>query len=197
MFCREERRFIPSGSIPYLPCHHNRPVNSVNAITIRPVRESDAEETLRLLNPIIEAGSYTIMTDPIDPEGQREYLKHFRDHGICYVATEEEGRVVGMQSMHPCPPVTPALAHVGDIGTYVRLDSLGMGIGSRLMEATLAEARSRGYRKIMAMIRADNPGALAFYGRHGFRTIGIAREHARIGDRYVDEVMTELLLEEV
>jgi ribosomal protein S18 acetylase RimI-like enzyme len=39
--------------------------------------------------------------------------------------------------------------------------------------------------------RADNAGALSFYRRIGFEVIGVAKNHAKINGRYIDEVMIE------
>ena len=54
-----------------------------------------------------------------------------------------------------------------------------------------AAATQRGFRKLLATIRADNPYAVLFYRRLGFRVIGIAADHARVEDRYVDEILLE------
>lgn len=44
------------------------------------------------------------------------------------------------------------------------------------------------------LIRAANPGALAFYARHGFRTIGILRAHTRHQGRFLDQVLCERMI---
>ena len=49
--------------------------------------------------------------------------------------------------------------------------------------------------KLQAMIRANNPPALAFYRKQGFRVVGTAERHARVGAGYVDEILTEKLLD--
>ena len=45
--------------------------------------------------------------------------------------------------------------------------------------------------ELFAFVRADNVGGLAFYKRIGFEVIGIAKRHAKIKGRYIDEVMIE------
>ncbi|MBV8815194.1 MAG: GNAT family N-acetyltransferase, partial [Verrucomicrobia bacterium] len=52
-------------------------------------------------------------------------------------------------------------------------------------------AKEKGFEKFFAFVRADNPGALSFYKRIGFEVIGIAKRHAKINGRYIDEVMIE------
>lgn len=65
------------------------------------------------------------------------------------------------------------------------------------MDATCAAARAKGYEKLFAFVRADNPNALLAYTRQRFAIIGTARRHARIKGRYIDEVMIERLLADI
>ena len=65
------------------------------------------------------------------------------------------------------------------------------GIGRLLFEATRLAAKEKGYEKFSAFVRADNAAGLAFYKRIGFETIGVAKRHAKINGKYVDEVMIE------
>jgi RimJ/RimL family protein N-acetyltransferase len=44
-------------------------------------------------------------------------------------------------------------------------------------------------------VRADNDAALRVYQRHGFSIVGTARRHARIGGRYIDEIVIEKIFE--
>ena len=41
---------------------------------------------------------------------------------------------------------------------------------------------------------AEDPQALRFYGKLGFRVVGTAERQARIGGKYVDEVIIEKFL---
>ncbi len=46
------------------------------------------------------------------------------------------------------------------------------GLGTRLLEALLAEAARRRQRVVSLEVRADNEAAQALYARHGFRQTG-------------------------
>ena len=61
--------------------------------------------------------------------------------------------------------------------TSVDLESIGVipdqhrhGIGSMLLDSMEAEARKRGYKKIILEVREKNTGAINFYRRHGYKT---------------------------
>jgi len=162
--------------------------------TIRPVREDDADPIVDLLNPIIMAGGYTIMAGPLSVEEQIEFIRGFPERGVYHVAISDEV-VVGIQDVAPISADVGAFGHVGEISTFVALNAGRRGIGSALCRATFRAAREQGFRKLRATIRADNPGAIAFYLSRGFEVIGIAREHAFIDGRYVDEVLAERFLD--
>lgn len=164
-------------------------------LSIRPVRPDDAAEVARILNAVIEAGAYTVLTTPYSAEEEREFILRYPERGVFLVAESAAlGRIVGFQDIAPYDPATPAFDHVAIIATYVDLELRRQGIGRRLAEATFAAARAKGYEKILTYVRADNPAALAFYRGLGFRVVGTAERQARLGGRYVDEVFIEKLL---
>lgn len=161
-------------------------------LEIREARPDDAEAIVRILNPIIEARAYTVFDTPFTAESEREYLLNFPSRGVFLLAVRQvDNQVVGFQSMEPFAGYTRAFDHVGVLGTYVDLECRRQGIAAALFEATFAAAARKGYEKIFTFVRADNPAALQTYLRQGFRTVGTALRQARIGDRYIDEIIIE------
>ncbi len=162
---------------------------------IRGATPDDAEAIARILNTIIEARVYTALVTPFTVVEQRAFIERFPLRGIFHVAVSKpSGAVVGFQNVEPFATYTHAFDHVGVIGTYVDLDCRRQGIASRLFDHTFAAARGKGYEKLFAFVRADNPAALATYLRQGFVVIGTAQRHAKIDGRYIDEVMIERAL---
>jgi L-amino acid N-acyltransferase YncA len=160
-------------------------------LRIRDVKVGDAGSIVAILNPIIEAGSFTTFDTPLTVKAESEYISIFPARGVFLVATLEEEQIVGFQSMEPFAAYTHAFDHVGVLGTYVDLAWRRRGVASRLFKATFAQARTKGYAKIFTFIREDNPAALATYQKHGFRVVGVAEKHARIDGRFIDEVIVE------
>lgn len=166
-------------------------------LEIRDARPDDAEAIVNILNPIIATGMYSAFDTPFTTESEGQYIRNFPPRGVFHVALRQaDKRVVGFQSMEPFATYTHAFDHVGVLGTYVDLECRRQGIATQLFRATLEAAIRKGYEKIFTFVRADNPGALQTYLRHGFYTVGIAHKQARIGGRYVDEIMIEKLLVE-
>lgn len=166
------------------------------AVQVRGVTEKDASEIVDLLNPIIAARTLTVMDEQLTLDRQRAFIRSFPERGVLLAAVEaSEGRILGIQDVAPLAGGR-VFAHVGQVSTFVREEAWGQGIGRLLFEATLEAAHQRGYEKITATVRADNPRALAFYRAQRFREVGTAERHARIDGRYIDEILMERLLDQ-
>ena len=162
---------------------------------VREARPDDAESIVRILNPIIEAGAYTVFDTPFTVEEERKYIVNFPPRGIFHLAVNRrDRRVLGFQSMEPFASYTHAFDHVGVLGTYVDLSCLRRGVAKLLFQATFGAALRKGYEKIFTYIRADNPAALAAYQSQGFSVVGTARRQAKLHGRYVDEIIIEKFL---
>lgn len=164
-------------------------------LSIRKATPEDAEAVVGILNPIIEAGTFTAFDTPFSVEDERDYIAHLPERGIFLVAVREpQGTLAGFQSLEPFASYTHAFDHVGILGTYVDLELRRRGIAGALFDAMFEAARDRGYEKLFTFIRADNPAALKTYTSRGFQIVGIAERQARIDDCYIDEVLIEKFL---
>ena len=102
---------------------------------------------------------------------------------------EAHGQILGLQDVSPT-----SISGVGDISTFIALSAQGCGVGKALARVTFAAARAKGFRKLMAMIRADNPRAIRFYGSLGFRVVGKLERHVLAHGVLHDEILAEKLL---
>ena len=77
-----------------------------------------------LLNALIANRDGTVLSVPVSPEQEAEYLRRLQPGGLCLMA-EETDMLLGFQSVEG-----PKL---GEIGTFIRQESRGLGVG-RLLE---------------------------------------------------------------
>jgi ribosomal protein S18 acetylase RimI-like enzyme len=73
------------------------------------------------------------------------------------------------------PPDLPVAVTQNDIELkriYLLHRFQGGGLGRRLLEWSVAEARAQGKQRLLLGVKADNTAALAFYDRAGFVRIG-------------------------
>jgi L-amino acid N-acyltransferase YncA len=159
---------------------------------LRRATAADAEAIVALLNPIIEAGNYTIM-EPLTLAEQRTFMRDFPARGIFLVAVHKESGVLnGLQSVEPL--TNKAHQHVGEISTFVSRAAQRKKLGQTLSQETFRQAKELGFRKLMATVRDGNGPALTFYQSLGFEEIGRAIEHALAQGKYIDEVFLEKML---
>jgi len=69
------------------------------------------------------------------------------------------------------------------------------GLGALLLEALIAQARSRGIHTLIAQIETSNEPSIALHERFGFLPLGIEREVGYKFDRWLDAQPMQLLLE--
>ncbi|KRB53156.1 acetyltransferase [Rhizobium sp. Root708] len=142
----------------------------MNEITIREARSAD----VAALVAIFAADELGGHGDTTAPEVFGEYLRAFeriatsRDQTL-YVA-EREGQVVGtFQTM-----IVTALVGRGSSSMIIeavqtRGDMRGQGIGARMIEFAIAEAKSSGLRLVQLTSNAGRKDAHRFYERLGFK----------------------------
>ncbi|KVZ29701.1 GNAT family N-acetyltransferase [Burkholderia ubonensis] len=94
------------------------------------------------------------------------------------------GHVVGWCDV--LPTHGQARLHVGTLGIGLTPSARHLGIGAKLLRATIAAAWSKGYTRIELTVRADNKNAKALYERLGFETEGLMRHAFRIDGAYSD-----------
>lgn len=164
-------------------------------LTIREVRKEDSQGIINILNPIIEDGLFTILDTTFTVAEEELFIQKFPESGVFNVALDSKNMcVVGFQNVEPFATYTAAFDHVGVIGTYIDSSYRRKGIASRLFESTFKLAKTKGYEKLFAYVRADNENALAVYLKQGFKVIGTAGKHAKIRGKYIDETLIEKFL---
>lgn len=135
----------------------------------RPAMPDDAEGMAAVQNEIFAAGLRKTPTDVaailaayIDPE----------DRIHCVVAEDDDGRILGFQSLRLAKVGNPwnVAEGWGIIGTHVSPLAARRGVGSALFRDTLLAAREFGLRNIDASIGADNMLGQAYYEAMGFQT---------------------------
>ena len=136
-------------------------------ITVRRAGELDAREMAELLDAIVRKGGTTAHTGEVTRDTILSWMSRDPDRSAWHVAEDKAGQILGFQFLEPYPDLPPEAC---DIATFVQIGQTGLGIGSKLFEASRQAARDLGYVWINATIRADNEGGLIYYQSRGFET---------------------------
>ena len=152
-------------------------------LEIRSATSEDRDAVWNIFHAIVAAGD----TYAFDPKMSRdEALAYwFRADTHTYVA-ERDGRVVGTYILKTNQPGLGS--HVANAAFMVASDAQGSGVGRRMAEHCLEEARRFGFRAMQFnFVVSTNKGAIRLWKQLGFDIVGTlpgAFRHPKRG--YVD-----------
>jgi GNAT superfamily N-acetyltransferase len=91
----------------------------------------------------------------------------YHDAGAAILLAERGGELVGCGVLMPEPPDAGRLVRMS-----VRKDQRGQGLGKRLVQSLIEEARARGYTRVVCETTDTWTDAITLYTRCGFIEIG-------------------------
>ena len=137
-------------------------------MTIRAATDADRDAIWNIFHEIIAAGD----TYAFDPQMPREeaLAYWFRADTHTYVA-EEDGSVVGTYILRPNQ--SGPGSHVANAAFMVARDAEGAGVGRRMAEHCLSEARRMGFRAMQFnFVISTNTLAIHLWEQLGFKIVG-------------------------
>jgi L-amino acid N-acyltransferase len=126
----------------------------------------------------------------------RERQAWYEEHGqskMPILVAEDAGRVVGWCSLGTFRAAYTAAGTLED-SIYVDHEFLGQGIGSRLLEALVGEARRSGVRSILANISADQTPSIRLHEKFGFQKVAHLRGVGQKFNQRFDAIYLQLML---
>lgn len=87
-----------------------------------------------------------------------------------YLVADEDGQIAGYAGL-----LAPMGEHADVLTIAVARPRWGLGIGTALLEALVAETARRGCPEIYLEVRVDNDRAQRLYRRYGFNAVGLRR----------------------
>ncbi len=155
-------------------------------ITVRRAMSLDAKSMATLLNAIIEQGGTTALTRPVTANDIDDRIRGAPEKSAWHVALNSSEEVVGFQWIEPAGYLPREAV---EIATFVQIGQTGLGIGSKLFDATRRAAKTLGYTWINANIRKDNEGGLIYYQSRGFTDYGSFEGYEMANGQVVDKVL--------
>ncbi|WP_299281448.1 GNAT family N-acetyltransferase [uncultured Tateyamaria sp.] len=155
-------------------------------IHVRPAIDLDASSMAALLNKIIEQGGTTALVTKVTAADLKDRMASDSGRAAWHVAVNDNEKVMGFQWIDAADylPVEAA-----EIATFVEVGQTGLGIGSKLFDATKKTAKALGYTWINANIRADNEGGLIYYQSRGFQDYGRIEDYELADGQLVDKIL--------
>jgi ribosomal-protein-alanine N-acetyltransferase len=144
------------------PRQEDRRAATVAAVVVRRMRWWDIAPVAELERELFPHDRWTVETFWSELAGVPETRYYL-------VAESLDGEIVGYAGLF-------AARDQADVQTIgVRLDHQRTGLGRRLLNSLLDEARQRGCREVFLEVRAENTAAIRLYERTGFEVAGRRR----------------------
>jgi L-amino acid N-acyltransferase YncA len=155
-------------------------------LTIRKAALDDWPRIWPLFKGVVATGdTYTVPPEVSEAEGRAYWM----DKALAVYVAELDGKLVGTYCLRVNQPGLGS--HVANAGYMVDPASFGHGIGSRMCQHSLAEARTKGFEAMQFnAVVSTNHRAVALWQRHGFAIIGtvpLGYKHRTLGpvDLYI------------
>jgi ribosomal protein S18 acetylase RimI-like enzyme len=151
---------------------------------IVPIKREHIAGFREVLDGVARERRYLAFLEAPPLAGVRRFVLNGLRNGMTQFVAVDDGRVVAWCDVSPKTHAT--LRHSGVLGMGVAASHRGRGVGSALLQATLAAATSKGIRRIELIVRADNAAAIALYERRGFELEGRLRDYLVVDGRAYD-----------
>jgi RimJ/RimL family protein N-acetyltransferase len=161
-------------------------------VTFRYPKPSDARQAMSYINSLVEEKAFLAKQKSVTLEEERKWLggimKDMRGGKTVFIVAEAGGKFAGSASVMRKP--NDAFSHVCDFGIALAKPWRGKGIGTRLTETLLQQARDvLGCTIVELGCFEPNAAAKGLYEKTGFREVGrIPGGWGHYG-RYYDHVL--------
>jgi len=159
---------------------------------LRPVRPDDAPSIAEIYNHYILNSPATFEEAAVGPGEMRQRILETTQTYPWFVC-EENGVLLGYCYGRKWRE-RAAYRHSVEVSVYLRPSEAGRGRGSTLLEALLADLRSRRFHCVIGGVALPNPSSVALLEKFGLRQIAHFREVGHKFGRWIDVGYWQLLL---
>lgn len=139
-------------------------------IEIKKIGEQDLCECLNLYNYYVENSFFTFEEQTLSFEAFSKRIYSICEKYFCLVASQDN-KVLGYAYLNEFSPRS-AYRFSADLSIYVQKDCVRSGIGSKLLDAVLVEAKKFGIKNIISVVSDLNENSLRFHQKNGFIQMG-------------------------
>lgn len=150
---------------------------------LRPATNADCEPVRNLVFTVL--AEYRLKPDPACTDADLHDIEASYVHrgGVFYVLEEKDGSIIGSYGLYPMEPDTCELRKM-----YLHRDHRGKGLGKRLLEHALAEARRLGFKRVTLETASVLKEAIRLYEAYGFQPYTPAHLSRRCDQAYILEL---------
>jgi RimJ/RimL family protein N-acetyltransferase len=161
------------------------------SVGIEPMTVEHVDGYRQALDIVARERRYLVLLEARPEAETLHFVKGNLESGNPMMVGLADGDVIGWCDIRR--EFFPSRAHRGTLGMGLLPEWRGRGVGRRLLEATLAQARRSGFKRIELDVHADNSRAIALYEKAGFVREGIARDASLIDGVFRDAILMAIV----
>jgi phosphinothricin acetyltransferase len=159
---------------------------------LRTVHPDDAPSIAEIYNHYVLNSPATFEEVPVTPEEMRQRIVETTETYPWFVY-EEDGKLLGYAYARRWKE-RAAYRYSTEAGAYLDPSAVGMGIGSALFGALLAELRARQFHSVIGGVALPNEASVALLLKFGFRQVAHFKETGNKFARWIDVGYWQLML---
>ena len=159
---------------------------------IVPIAEEFIESFHQCLDAVACERRYLAFVQAPPLESAREFVRSNIAHNIPQFVAVRGEEVIGWCDISPMR--LEGFRHCGRLGMGVHKDFRGRGLGQRLIDRTIADAKQKGLERIELEVFASNTPAIKLYEKVGFVVEGVKKKARKLDDIYDDLVEMALFI---
>lgn len=160
-------------------------------MSIRPARMEDAAALAAIYAPAVLHGTASFELEPPSAAEMAQRLMKVKSHGWPWLVHVTMGKIDGFAYATQFRD-RPAYRQCGETSVYVAPDAQRTGIGQALLMALASEARSAGFRELIAVIGdSGNQASIGLHTSCGFLPAGVLKGIGEKFGRRLDIVMMQ------
>lgn len=165
---------------------------TVEGIKIVPIAEEYIEGFHSCLDSVARERRHLAFVQAPPFESAREFVLSNIANNVPQLVALRGNDVVGWCDISPMKH--EGFTHCGTLGMGVRKDFRRLGIGTRLLEQTIGEAKKLGLERIELEVFASNTAAIRLYEKAGFLVEGVKKKARKLDGEHDDLVEMALFI---
>jgi phosphinothricin acetyltransferase len=159
---------------------------------LRTVRPDDAHLIAEIYNHYIFNSSATLEEVSVSPDEMRQRILE-TTQTYPWLVCEEDGKLLGYCYGRKWRE-RAAYRYSVEVSVYLHLSAVGKGRGSALLDALLAELRTRTVHSVIGGVSLPNDASVALLEKFGFRPVAHFKEVGNKFGQWIDVGYWQLLL---
>ncbi len=163
-------------------------------IMIRPMIMEDLASVLEIYNDAILNTTFVYRLEPESLEEKKKWFLDNEKENNPMLVYEEDGNVIGFATYKKFRP-SDGYKYTMEHSVYVSSKHQGKGIGKKLLQTLIEEAKNREVRTLIAVIDSENIGSIKFHEQFGFCFAGKLKNVGYKFGKWLDTVYYQLDLQ--